>query len=65
MRTEDSDSFSEVEYKHENPVPSLDIHKYVMYITTHERKAPNSMLSRSKTPKAHSKLSIVNIQKSQ
>ena len=44
MKTEDSDSISEV--KHKNPVASLDM--YIIYVTTHERKAPINMLSHSK-----------------
>ena len=54
-KTEKRDAFSsEVEHWHNNLVASFQyprINKRIIYITTHEQKAPINMLSRSKTPK--------------
>ena len=41
-------------HRHENPVASLEhthINLSIIYVTTHEQKAPINMLSRNKTPK--------------
>ena len=53
-KTEDRDAFSDEEHRHKNPVASIDyalINKSIIYFTTHKRKAPINMLSRSKAPK--------------
>ena len=41
-------------HRHENPVASLEhthVNLSIIYVTTHEQKAPINMLSHNKTPK--------------
>ena len=43
-----------MEHRHDNPVTSLEhahVNQSIIYITTHERKAPINVLSRRKTTK--------------
>ena len=62
-KTEDSDSFSEVEYKHENPIASLDMHSLTSLLYMLQRineMHPSTCYTTAKYPK-HSKLSTVSI----
>ena len=50
----ETDAVSKVKHRCNNPVTSLEyacVNKSILYVTTHKRKAPINMLSRSKTPK--------------
>ena len=63
QKTKDSDGFSKVDLRHNNPIASLDkanVNKYILYVAKHERKPPINMLPRSKHPK-HNKLTVSRI----
>ena len=47
-KTEESNAFSEVEHRHDNPVASLEYAHVNKSVAMRERKAPISMFSRSK-----------------
>ena len=62
-KNEDSDSFFEMEYKHENPVVGFDMRVLTSLLYVSQRmneKHPSTCCSAAKHPK-HSKLSIANI----
>ena len=56
ISNENNEAFFEVEHIHDDPVASLDhvpVYKFVViiYVATHEQKAPINILCRSKAPK--------------
>ena len=63
-KTNERDTFSEVEHRHDNPVASLDsacANKSIIYVTMHERKTPiKHVIPQQNLPK-HKKLRVSRI----